>query len=132
MRAPRVSSLSREAHLVLWTTDGRGKGRKKEALLSLSSKGGRTASQILAAMEQANVSISQPTLSRRLAALQNERHVVVNGKGRNTTYELDNYNEYFDVPAERRKAVSYDRSILENTFRIRRAGSIPTSQRTSL
>jgi DNA-binding transcriptional ArsR family regulator len=85
-----------------------------KAILDAIEAGAHTASQILAAMEQAKVSISQPTLSRRLTALQGDRQVVVKGKGRSTTYELDNYNTYFDVPAERRKAVGYDRSILAN------------------
>jgi DNA-binding transcriptional ArsR family regulator len=85
-----------------------------QAILDAIETGARTASQILAAMKQAKVSISQPTLSRRLAALQGDRHVVVKGKGRSTTYELDDYNKYFDIPAERRKAVGYDRSILAN------------------
>lgn len=84
------------------------------AILAAIKAGDRTAAQILAALEKAGTPISQPTLSRRLSALQGERRIVVRGKGRSTTYEPDNYNEYFDVPAERRKPVGYDRSVLES------------------
>jgi hypothetical protein len=83
------------------------------AILDAIKAGARSAGEILAALEKTGAPISQPTLSRRLRSLQSERHIVVRGKGRSTTYEPDNYNEYFDMPAERRKPVSYDRSIVE-------------------
>ncbi|MHC1949972.1 Fic family protein [Bradyrhizobium sp. UFLA06-06] len=85
-----------------------------KAILDAIETGANTASGILAALERNGISISQPTLSRRLSALQADRYVLVEGKGRNTRYKADNYNQYFSIPPERRKAVSYDRSILEN------------------
>lgn len=84
------------------------------AILKAVRNGARTATQILAALEDAGARVSQPTLSRRLAALQLARQIRVQGRGRSTTYELDDYNSYFEVAANRRKPVAYDRSILEN------------------
>jgi DNA-binding transcriptional ArsR family regulator len=85
-----------------------------KAILDAIETGADTASGILAALERNGISISQPTLSRRLSALQENRYVRVEGKGRNTRYKADSYNQYFSIPPERRKAVSYDRTILEN------------------
>jgi len=85
-----------------------------KAILAAIEAGATTAPRILEAIGRSGMSISQPTLSRRLAALQRDRHVLVQGKGRSTTYEIDDYNRYFAVPAERRKPVGFDRSILEN------------------
>ncbi len=76
-------------------------------------RSGCPASKLRTSLAKRGYSISQPTLSRRLARLQAQRHVVVRGAGRGTVYERDSYHDWFSLPPTRRPKVSYNVRLLE-------------------
>ncbi len=76
-------------------------------------RSGCAASDLLAGLAAKGHKISQPTLSRRLARLQAERHVIAHKAGRSTFYERDPYHDWFSVPPSRRKKVPYNFGCLE-------------------
>lgn len=73
---------------------------------------GRSARELLAELKQQGPGISQPTLSRRLARLEAQRHVVARKAGRSTHYVRDPYHDWFTLPPTQRPKVQYDFDVL--------------------
>ena len=57
---------------------------------------------------------SQPTLSRRLVALNAEHHVNSNQMGRGLGHRYDSYHDWFSLPPGKRPRVGYDPSMLRD------------------
>lgn len=57
-------------------------------------------------------SASQPTLSRRLAALNGKRYVSSNQAGRGLVHRYDGYQDWFAQPPSKRPKLGYDPSML--------------------
>ena len=76
-------------------------------------RSGCPASKLPTSLAKRGYSISQPTLLRRLARLQAQRHVAVRGAGRGTVYEPDSYHDWFSLPPTRRPKASYNVRLLE-------------------
>jgi Fic family protein len=77
-------------------------------------KSGCQARALLSSLTKRGHSISQPTLSRRLARLAAQRHVIARRAGRSTVYLRDAYHDWFSLPPTRRPKVSYNPKLLEN------------------
>ena len=74
---------------------------------------GRTARELLTALAEQGHKISQPTLSRRLSRLEEERHVTARGAGRSTVYVRDPYHDWFSLPPTQRPKVAYKFEALD-------------------
>jgi len=89
---------------------------KSTAGSSRSCAGARqdiSARELLASLANQGHSISQPTLSRRLARLETRRHIVVQKAGRSTIYRRDPYHDWFSLPPTKRPKVSYNAKVLD-------------------
>ena len=58
--------------------------------------------------------VSQPTLSRRLIALNAGRHVASRAAGRGLVHSHDNYHDWFAAAPQRRPNVAYDGALLRS------------------
>ena len=80
-----------------------------EAILQILSApdagGGLGAPEIRERLRRRGVSLSQPTLSRRLNELQRRGQIVRQGLRRGTLYALDPVALHFSIASERRKPV---------------------------
>jgi len=84
-----------------------------EAIIAAIRSGARSMREILAWLERAGNPLSQPTVSRQLSVLIARQRVRRIGQGRSTSYEYDDYHDYFAVPGDQRKAVGYDPSFID-------------------
>jgi Fic family protein len=83
-------------------------------ILKAIREGRNTSKMLIHYLAGLGIEVSQPTMSRRLTALVDGRHVRIVGKGRATQYEYDDFADYFNVPAERRRPVGYNGALIEN------------------
>jgi Fic family protein len=82
-------------------------------LLARSPAAGLSAPELLDCLAAHDAAISQPTLSRRLAELKERGEVVRMGSRRGSRYQVDPVPAHFRMPAERRKPVNYNFTLLE-------------------
>lgn len=66
-----------------------------------------TARELLEGLAAAGHKVSQPTLSRRMRVLEEDRGVKVQGQGRSTRYARDGYHVWFSVAPGKRPKVAY-------------------------
>lgn len=66
-----------------------------------------SARELLSDLASAGHGVSQPTLSRRMRALEADRQVKVEGQGRSTRYVRDSFHDWFAVPPGKRPKVGY-------------------------
>src|SRR5437868_15173901 len=73
---------------------------------------GLSARELIASLKARGYSISQSTLSRRLAQLASQRHLIPHKAGRSTVYARDPYHDWFSLPPTRRPKVPYNFEVL--------------------
>lgn len=73
---------------------------------------GLEAPEIRERLQRRGIPLSQPTLSRRLNALQQRGQIVRAGLRRGTRYALDPVVLHFSVASERRKPVTYNLALI--------------------
>lgn len=73
-----------------------------------------TTAELAVLLAEEGYRTSQPTLSRRLVALNAERHVHSNQMGRGLVHRHDSYQDWFALPPGKRPKVGYDPSMLRD------------------
>jgi prophage maintenance system killer protein len=86
------------------------------AIIDILKSSGRGVSSVvmLSMLESQGIKISQPTLSRRLSAMQTERYVKSQQGGRGLIHSYDGHHDWFSVEPQKRPKVPYDRQLLRS------------------
>lgn len=86
--------------------------QEEEQLVLLLASFPRSSAQVL--MAKLNPSISQPTFSRRIEAMERRGIVKREGRGRSTVYSLVDPQWYLNLPVQKRTPTTYRFEWLEN------------------